>query len=100
MAVGEEAVLPCGVNQGPLASRYTVKWYRDDNFLRLLDTQSSGSRYRLNSEVLEDFSLIIADTFLSDSNRYHCEVEVEIVAGSPTNVDSGEAVLVELLVSG
>ena len=104
MAVGEEAVLPCGVNQGPLASRYTVKWYHvanfDDIFLRLIDTQSVGSRYRLKSEVLQDFSLIIADTFLSDSNRYHCEVEVEIDAGSPRIVDSGDTVLVELLVSG
>ena len=100
MAVGEEAVLPCGVNQGPLALRYTVKWYRVDIFLRPIDTQSVGSRYRLKSEVLQDFSLIIANTFLSDSNRYHCEVEVEIDAGSPRIVDSGDTVLIELLVSG
>ena len=100
MAVGEIAVLPCGVNQGPLASRYRVRWFLENTFSPI-NTNSAGSRYSLNRKNQEDFSLIIFHSSLSDSNRYHCEVEVQVVEGSTMTIDSGvDRVFVDLLVYG
>ena len=89
--VGGSVTLPCGVKQGARAESYTPTWYHGG--FTALDTHSPGSRFRVNRELLEDFSLTITYLLLSDNGTYHCDVSID----GGTSVESP---VISLLVYG
>lgn len=67
--------LNCGVKQGALTSFYKPKWIYDE--FHEIDTLQAGSRFKLNRNLLEDFSLTITYLYVSDSDTYYCAVEID-----------------------
>ena len=86
--------MECGVKQGLLGELYEPTWYRTEPFLRL--PTGVGTRYQVNEEDLEDFSLTISPAMESDIGKYSCEVKI----GEESNRQTLESPSITLLVYG
>ena len=72
-ATGDSVTINCGVRQGALVESYTVVWRRG---FQIVNT--SDSRFTLQRETGEDYSLTISELQVSDSTNYTCEVAVQL----------------------
>lgn len=84
--VGEQAIIPCGVEPGRALQQYRVTWYNmtDNSFISIADPRQvvPNSRYFVDPE---NFSLIIDDAEIADAGDfYRCVVSVNVPDGRGT----------------